>query len=251
MTAARSWEEVNEGLIYKNVWSLAQSPASDRIYAGTEPANLFVSDDGGDTWQHLPAIRDLPGTKDWFFPKPPHVAHVRGITISPIDPDEVYCAIEDGWIIRSRDGGQTWAELRDGVDVDAHRITYLPPDHQTVFLSSGHFGFRSTDGGDTFQPSHEGIEGGYMTDIVVHPDRPEVLLTAAARQPGELVRTGRRWPGRRVPQPRRRSGLGASDQGPAGPRAGGHLGHRRGSGRPGQRLHRAVRRPHLGHRRRR
>ena len=47
----------------KSVWSLA--PASGRLYAGVEPAGLFRSDDGGESWQHVAGLRDHPSRPHW------------------------------------------------------------------------------------------------------------------------------------------------------------------------------------------
>jgi photosystem II stability/assembly factor-like uncharacterized protein len=176
----RTWDEVNDGIVHKNIFSLAQHPRTGVLYAGTEPANVFRSTDGGNTWEDSPALRALPETRDWSFPRPPHIAHVRHIALRADDPLDVYCAIEDGWLVRSRDGGRTWTQVRDGVHCDAHTVTFMPDDPSVVYAATGNFGYRSTDGGETFVEAHDGLDRGYMAGIVVHPRRPDVLLTVAA-----------------------------------------------------------------------
>ncbi len=42
----KSWAEKNEGLVYKDGLSLALHPATNDLYAGTEPACIFRSTDG-------------------------------------------------------------------------------------------------------------------------------------------------------------------------------------------------------------
>ena len=39
----RSWEEINRGLTYKNVWAIAQHPTTGALFVGTSPADVFVS----------------------------------------------------------------------------------------------------------------------------------------------------------------------------------------------------------------
>jgi photosystem II stability/assembly factor-like uncharacterized protein len=150
------------------------------LYAGTEPANVFRSGDGGDSWEDSPALRALPETREWWFPRPPHIAHVRHIALRDDDPLDVYCAIEDGWLVRSRDGGRTWTQVTSGVDCDAHTVTFMPDDPSVVYAATGNFGYRSIDGGETFADAYDGLDRGYMAGIVVHPERPNVLLTVAA-----------------------------------------------------------------------
>lgn len=190
LDAGTSWQAVNEGITYKNIWCITQHPATGDLYVGTEPASVFRSSDGGDTWVDLPSLRQLPGTKQWWFPMPPHVAHVRHIGLRDDDPDDLFCAVEDGWLVRSRDGGVTWEELRDGVHCDAHSVTFKPGDPSVVFVASGDYGYRSTDGGETFVDARTGMDRGYMTGVVSHPDRPGALLAVSAHPPGAWFRPG-------------------------------------------------------------
>jgi len=185
-----SWEPASEGMIHRNVWALAQHSATGDLYVGTEPASVFRSTDGGDSWEDLPMLRTLPETKEWWFPMPPHVAHVRGITLQADDPSDIFCAIEDGWLVRSRDGGESWRQVRAGVHCDAHMVTVVPDDPSIVYVSTGNYGFRSTDGGATFVDARQGLDRGYMAGVVVHPARPNVLLTAASHPPGAWFRPG-------------------------------------------------------------
>lgn len=185
------WEQAAEGIIHRNVWALAQHPVTGDLYAGTELPCVFRSTDGGDTWVDMPMLRTLPESKEWWFPMPPHVPHVRSIGLRADDPDDIFCAIEDGWLVRSRDGGETWRQVRAGVHCDAHTVAFMPDDPSVVYVATGDYGFRSTDGGETFVDAREGLDRGYMAGVVVHPARPDVLLTAASHPPGAWFRPGR------------------------------------------------------------
>jgi photosystem II stability/assembly factor-like uncharacterized protein len=189
--AGASWEAVNEGITHKNVWCLAQHPVSHDLYVGTELASVYRSTDGGDTWTDLPALRELPETKEWWFPMPPHVAHVRSITLRAEDPDDIFCAIEDGWLVRSRDGGESWVQIREGVHCDAHQLVFRPGDPSTVFAATGDYGYLSKDGGASFSDARSGMDRGYMAGALSHPDRPDVLIAVSARPPGAWFGSGR------------------------------------------------------------
>jgi photosystem II stability/assembly factor-like uncharacterized protein len=187
----RTWHDVNRGIVHQDIFSLAQHPLTGLLYAGTEPANVYRSPDGGDSWVDAPALRALPETKDWCFPRPPHIAHVRHIALRDDDPLDVCCAIEDGWLVRSRDGGESWTQVTKGVDCDAHTVTFMPDDPSVVYAATGNFGYRSTDGGTSFASASAGMDRGYMAGIVVHPARPRVLLTVAASHSPPSWRTER------------------------------------------------------------
>ena len=92
------------------------------LYVGTEPAMIYRSDDGGDAWQRCSAIDDLPTRSAWTFPPPPHEPHVRSIDFLPRDGDSVLAGIEVGGVILSRDRGETWREMNEGVYVDVHAV---------------------------------------------------------------------------------------------------------------------------------
>ena len=178
----KSWAEKSEGLVYKHCLSLALHPATGDLYVGTEPACIFRSTDGGESWVELESLRRLPTRKDWTFPGPPYVAHVRGIGLSPSDPDVIFGAVEEGWLVRSRDGGESWVNVKEGTEFDSHTVTVLP-DGGTVISASGHGLYRSADGGETFAQSDAGIAHPYLINVAVHPDRPNVLFTAGAEVP--------------------------------------------------------------------
>jgi hypothetical protein len=56
----RSWCERNDGILYKEVWSLAQHPRTGALYAATGPSSVFRSADGG---QHFAQI--VTGLDGW------------------------------------------------------------------------------------------------------------------------------------------------------------------------------------------
>src|SRR4029079_11243821 len=47
-----------DGRALANIWSLEPGPGKKEIWAGVEPAALFRSEDGGDTWEKVPGLSD-------------------------------------------------------------------------------------------------------------------------------------------------------------------------------------------------
>jgi hypothetical protein len=67
------------------VWGVARDPTdSERLYVGTEPPMLYVSPDGGATFEAFCGIDDLPSRSTWtFFHEPFEAGHVHGIANPP------------------------------------------------------------------------------------------------------------------------------------------------------------------------
>src|SRR5206468_2821856 len=122
--------------------------------------------DGGESWTDCEQLRTLPTTVDWTFPNPPHVAHVKEMALCADDPALVLGAVEEGWLVRSKDGGQTWENIKDVVDFDSHAVSYMPDNPQVVIACTGQGMFRSTDGGDHFVDANNGLTRRYLAPIV-------------------------------------------------------------------------------------
>ncbi|HEY3305584.1 MAG TPA: hypothetical protein VGL70_18830 [Candidatus Binatia bacterium] len=178
-----TWREINEGIVYKEAWSLAQHPATGELVLGTGPSSIFKSNDGGDSWIDCEQLRSLPETEDWTFPQPPHVSHVKDLALCGSDPLLIFGAIEEGWIVRSKDGGKTWKNIKEGTEFDSHSVAVMPDAPNVVVATSGKSFYKSVDGGDRFVKCAAGLDRRYMAQAAFHPSKPRVFLTAAAAVP--------------------------------------------------------------------
>ncbi len=186
-----SWREMNQGIVYKDVWSIAQHPLTRTLWAGTSPADVFRSDDRGETWLECEHLHTLRSTKGWTGPVPPHVSRMKSLGVDVNDPSAVYGAIEEGWAVRTLDGGQTWEQLEEGMDHDAHYIMVMPDDSKVVLATGGKGVYRSTDRGTTWAKCDEGLESYRYTPayVVVHAIHPkELFTTVTATGPGGWTR---------------------------------------------------------------
>ena len=178
-----NWREINDGIIYKEAWSLVQHPTTGELVLGTGPSSVFKSNNGGDTWTDCEQLRSLPETKDWTFPQPPHVSHVKGLALCADDPLLIFGAIEEGWIVRSKDGGKTWQNIQQGTEFDSHSVAVMPDNPSVVVATSGKGFYISEDGGDHFRKSGAGLDRRYMAQVAFHPSRPKLFFTAGAAVP--------------------------------------------------------------------
>ena len=108
-----TWEPRSQGITIEHVFCLGFAHAGDAIalYAGTEPASIFRSDDYGLTWVEQPGIKETEGRDKWSFPSPPHLAHTKTLTVDPRDPNVIYAGVEQGDLLKTTDGGANWRVL--------------------------------------------------------------------------------------------------------------------------------------------
>jgi photosystem II stability/assembly factor-like uncharacterized protein len=157
----KSWRAVNNGLSSRHIRWLAYHPAiSDLEFAGTEPAGIFVSHDGAEHWQARPEVAALRDQHGWMLPYSPEAGCVRGFTFHG---QRAYAAVEVGGVLRSDDGGETWA-LAAGSDgnpdlsgppepfvyPDIHDVAVHPSSPDLIFAVTGGGFYRSNDGGATW-----------------------------------------------------------------------------------------------------
>ncbi|HXG53351.1 MAG TPA: hypothetical protein VNN77_18280 [candidate division Zixibacteria bacterium] len=185
----RSWSKVLDG----DIRAVTVDPADDAVvYAGVEPVALFRSEDGGDRWRELKTLKDLPEAvrKNWWFPRPPHLGHVRHIFIHPDDAKVIYLCIEHGGVVRSFDRGETWEDVSQGIDyLDIHAIANFPGSFERYYLASARGFFTSADPARGWSRTEAGLTRNYFHDFVFFPpatpgEPPEMLLAAADGSPG-------------------------------------------------------------------
>ncbi len=153
-----NWAAASAGLALAHVRWLAFHPdVSDFELAGTEPAGIFLSHDGAQTWRAAPEVPRLRDAHGWFLPYSPEAGCVRGFAIHG---QRLYAAVEVGGILVSHDNGQTWnlAAGSDGrprfsvpapgmVHPDVHSIEAHPSSPDRVLAVTGGGLYRSDDGG--------------------------------------------------------------------------------------------------------
>ena len=134
------------------IWNIAFGSADQpgRLYAGTIPGGLFVSDDGGDTWElnrplwnHPSRGGDLfasdassenqwngtPASIDYGIFEP----GIHSIIVNPSNHNHLYVAVSTAGVIESTDGGKSWASRNRGMLND-----YMP-DPESEWGHDPHF----------------------------------------------------------------------------------------------------------------
>ena len=173
-----TWKLANAGLSHFDVWVVKAERlvGRERLFAGTLPAHLFVSDDGAASWRELAALREVPSAPHWSFPPPPHQGHVLDVGVLQ---EKLYVGIEVGALLRSDDGGASFAELPvnpDVSEVDIHRLVLHPKRPRRLIAATGWGIVASDDGGASWHKGARlpGID--YPIPLVAHPDDPDLLF---------------------------------------------------------------------------
>jgi photosystem II stability/assembly factor-like uncharacterized protein len=157
----QTWPEANEGLSSRHIRWLAHHPdISNLEFAGTEPAAIFVSRDGGERWRNCPEVTALRELHGWSLPYSSEAGCVRGFAFQG---SRAYAAVEVGGVLRSDDNAETW-QLAKGSDgnpdldgppepfiyPDVHSISVQARTPDLVLAPTGGGFYRSTDGGATW-----------------------------------------------------------------------------------------------------
>ena len=149
-----TWSNIGQGVISSpQIRSVAVSPLNggnrfNRVYAGTEPSALYISNDGGDSWERMEALNALPSSKSWSFPPRPWTHHVRWIEPDANNQDYVFVAIEAGALVQSRDGGRTWIDRVEQGPYDTHTLATHRKAPKRLYSAAGDGYFESFDYGE-------------------------------------------------------------------------------------------------------
>jgi photosystem II stability/assembly factor-like uncharacterized protein len=180
-----------------DVWRIAIDPVNpDIIFAGTRPAALFRSNDGGHNWRKLPAevVDECPNVG---------VPRVTALTVDPSDHRVVWAGIEVDGVRRSTDGGETWSRITNGIyDLDIHDIAVTVNGGTTVLTSTPGEIFESRDRGESWQGLgvRDQFSLRYCRHLAQKADDPATLFVAtgngAVGDAGAIQRSkngGRSW----------------------------------------------------------
>jgi photosystem II stability/assembly factor-like uncharacterized protein len=140
------WERLGSEGDVPTIWSLAIDPIDPRIlFAGTRPAGVYRSQDGGQRWEKL----SVAIAKECSIGTP----FVTSVMVDPEDHRVVWAGVEIDGVFRSLDGGDTWAHVEQGLyDPDIHAMAIAATRPKRVLASTAREMFASVDMGETWQP---------------------------------------------------------------------------------------------------
>jgi hypothetical protein len=197
----------DDGRALANIWALETGADRKELLCGVEPASLFRSVDGGDSWDMVPGISNHEHARKW------HPGN-GGLCMHTIlrDGDRVHLGISTGGHYLSEDGGATFQAANKGVGAGftpdpfpefgqcVHKIARHDDAPGRLYMQnhggwaewSGEGGprpdigvLRSDDHGHTWRSIAKGLPSDFGFPIVVHPHDPDTVYVV----PLDMTRT--------------------------------------------------------------
>jgi hypothetical protein len=179
-----------DGRALANIWSLETGDDKKDLWCGVEPASLFRSGDGGDSWEIVPGISNHEHARKW------HPGN-GGLCMHTVlrDGSRMHLGISTGGHYLSEDGGQTFTPSNRGVGAGfvpdpfpefgqcVHKIAGHPAAPGRLYMQN-HGGWpdrpgigvlRSDDHGHTWRSISKGLPSDFGFPIVVHPHDPDTV----------------------------------------------------------------------------
>src|SRR5438552_3878747 len=117
----RSWKR--SGVEGFDVWHVTAAPGDpSTLYAGTQPAHMFKSGDGGTTWESFDDFLKAPGAEHWCLPGG-QTARALTLVVDPFNRQHLLAGVEVGGVVASGDGGAHWSVTPAGENADIHVLT--------------------------------------------------------------------------------------------------------------------------------
>lgn len=193
-----------DGRALANIWGLEAGNDSTELWCGVEPAALFRSYDGGDSWELVPGISNHKHARQWE-------PGGGGLCLHTIlcNGNRMHLGISTGGHYLSEDGGETFAASNRGIGAGflpdpypefgqcVHKIASHPDAPGRLYMQNHggwpeRFGIgvlRSDDYGHTWRSIADGLPSDFGLPIVTHPHDPDTvyvmpLETATRTCPG-------------------------------------------------------------------
>ena len=169
----------------KQAWQITPGTASepDVVYVGAEPASLFRSTDGGQTFELVRGLWDHPHRPTWQPGGGGLCLHT--ILADERDPKKLTVAISTGGVYRSDDAGESWRASNKGIRADfmpedqrypeygqcVHKVARDATRPDTLFLQNHGGLYRSDDYAATWNDIGNGVPSDFGFPMVAHPHK--------------------------------------------------------------------------------
>jgi len=172
---------IESGASLKNIWQicLGREEEPETLYCGVEPAALFESRDGGESWSLVRGLYDHPHRPRWMPGNGGLCLHT--VLPDPGNKERMYVAVSAAGVYRTEDGRNTWQARNNGIRVVfmpekypefgqcVHKIVLHKARPERLFLQN-HWGlYRSDNRGDSWQDIARGVPSDFGFAMLMHP----------------------------------------------------------------------------------
>jgi photosystem II stability/assembly factor-like uncharacterized protein len=201
-----TWHEPSQGIQFaedsglklKNIWIIQPGREQDpsTVYAGIDPATLWVSTDGGETWEANPGLLNHP-TRDRWGPGAGGLC-LHSIVPDYSSPDRMWIGISAVGCMRTEDGGKTWTHVNKNTRNDfmpdrypeygqcIHRLTQHPTKPDTLYQQNHCGVYMSENGGDDWIDIRGSLPSDFGFPIAVDAHNPETIFTIVEDGEGRM-----------------------------------------------------------------
>jgi len=191
-----SWSTANEqphfsgddGRTVNRLWHIQPGRESEPgiLYTGVEPAALFKTEDGGDTWQEVLGLSGHPTRNKWQ----PGLGGLclHSIVLDPADQDRAWIGISAVGVFGTADGGSSWRTMNQGVRADflpdpfpefgqcPHKLL-AHPSRPGVLYQQNHCGvFRSDSAGESWTDITGDLPSRFGFILGIHNQDPDTIF---------------------------------------------------------------------------
>jgi hypothetical protein len=170
---------------FRSVWHLAWSPDARRLYAGVDPAGLFVSEDGGASWRDVRALNEHHTRSAWEPSRGLFALH--SVCVDHADPGHLVAAVSAGGAYLSHDAGVSWSPANVGVRAEnlperfpvaghnVHRVVMHPREGHRLYRQCYNGTYRSDDGGRSWTEITHDLPSDFGYAITCDPFDPDIV----------------------------------------------------------------------------
>jgi photosystem II stability/assembly factor-like uncharacterized protein len=190
--AAGEWEQAGGvelpeggGAALERIWTIVPGEAEGLVFAGGDPGVLFMSRDGGESWELNEPLWTHPTREHWQPGGGGLCLHT--ITTWPGAPHRLAVAISAAGVWLTDDGGETWRRGNEGlvanyVPEDAppekiglcvHRMHRAPLKPERLFMQFHGGVYRSDDAGESWVDIAAGLPSDFGFPLAIDPADPD------------------------------------------------------------------------------
>jgi photosystem II stability/assembly factor-like uncharacterized protein len=165
----------------ERIWTIVPGVDEGTVYAGGDPGVLFVSRDGGTTFELNRALWDEPSRERWQPGAGGLCLH--SIVPWPGEPNRLALAISAAGVWLTDDGGESWRRGNEGlvarylpedapddeIALCVHRIHRAPQRPERIFMQFHGGVYRSDDAGETWNDIADGLPSDFGFALAIDP----------------------------------------------------------------------------------